>query len=72
MGKIVCSRDCPNRSVSPNCHNPDICEKWKKHLEEKEAIASAMQKEREVPIVSPNQIKKRAKYVQKKRRELYG
>lgn len=71
MGKIVCPKDCPNRSVSPNCHNPDICEKWKRHLEEKETVRLAIQKEREVPINSPNEIKKRAKNIRKKRRELY-
>lgn len=72
MGKMICPKYCPNRSISPNCHNPDICESWKKYLEEKEAIASAIQKEREVPINSPNEIKKRAKNIRKKRRELYG
>lgn len=36
-----CSRDCPRRSASPNCHNPEICPEWKTYLAEKEAVNNA-------------------------------
>ena len=34
--KSPCVSDCPNRSIEPNCHNIDICEKWKEYVEKAE------------------------------------
>ena len=36
-----CPKDCPRRSISPNCHNVDTCETWAKYIAQKEAKAAA-------------------------------
>lgn len=36
-----CPKDCPRRSISPNCHNPETCETWAKYLERKAAAKAA-------------------------------
>lgn len=33
MNRQVCPKDCPRRSISPNCHNEETCEHWKRHME---------------------------------------
>lgn len=65
MGNIACPKYCPNRSVSPNCHNPDICENWKRYLEKQAKIKLAIKKEREMLYRKPGEIKKRAKNLRK-------
>lgn len=30
-----CTKDCPRRSVSPNCHNADICPEWAEFMKQK-------------------------------------
>ena len=42
-----CTPDCPNRSVEPNCHHVDRCEKWRAYQEKYEQEKSALQKARE-------------------------
>lgn len=42
-----CRPDCPNRSVEPNCHHVDRCEKWKAYQEKYEREKSALRKARE-------------------------
>ena len=31
-----CPKDCPRRSIQPNCHNAETCEIWAKYLAKKE------------------------------------
>lgn len=28
MIQAPCTKDCPRRSINPNCHNADICPEW--------------------------------------------
>lgn len=50
MTKSPCKRDCPNRSIEPNCHNEDVCELWAAYMAEKriddERISKAKEYER--------------------------
>lgn len=43
-------KGCENRTVEPNCHNPDRCEKWAEfqriHQHEKDVIYENVRKER--------------------------
>lgn len=41
-----CGRECPDRSVSPNCHDPAICPKWGSYQEALRAYNAQEQKER--------------------------
>lgn len=36
-----CPKDCPRRSISPNCHNVETCEIWAKYVARKEAAHAA-------------------------------
>lgn len=36
-----CPKDCPKRSISPNCHNVETCERWAAYVARKEAEKSA-------------------------------
>lgn len=38
-----CSKDCPRRSVSPNCHNPELCPEWAAYLKKQAALKAARQ-----------------------------
>lgn len=31
-------KSCPDRTLEPNCHHPDRCEKWKKHEEQRQKV----------------------------------
>lgn len=31
--KEICPKDCPRRCASPNCHNEETCERWRKHMD---------------------------------------
>ena len=31
-------KDCPRRSIEPNCHNADTCEAWAAHMAEREKV----------------------------------
>lgn len=76
MPKIICPKDCPNRCASPNCHNPDICENWKRHLEEKAKIHEARRKDGLDRRATSKDFMHRAKNVRdnkvKKRRRRYA
>ena len=34
-----CTRDCPRRSILPNCHSVDFCPDWAEYLESMRAWA---------------------------------
>lgn len=40
MNKPPCEKDCPRRSIAPNCHSP-ICEDWVKYEESCKANRAA-------------------------------
>lgn len=35
QGRVHKCKDCPNRTIEPNCHHPDRCEYWARIEEEK-------------------------------------
>ena len=36
-----CPKDCPRRSIQPNCHNVETCEIWAKYVAKREAEQTA-------------------------------
>lgn len=35
MTKCTKCKGCPDRSLDPNCHNPEICPYWAEHTDRK-------------------------------------
>lgn len=43
MRKSPC-KDCPDRTVEPNCHDPERCQKWAEHAAYWTAVRAAREK----------------------------
>lgn len=41
-----CPKDCPRRSIQPNCHNVETCETWAKYITQQESAKKAKEKVR--------------------------
>lgn len=52
-----CTKDCPRRSIDPNCHNVDICPEWAEYMTDKVETDTKARTARDVAAIYYNYAK---------------